>query len=94
LAALERSWLSIVADGKEVFSGTLATSQTKILEGRESARIRTGNAGGLTFTFNGKEIGVLGPRGQVRTVVFTKDNYKVLPSTPEVAFNLFTQNVD
>lgn len=94
LAAIERSWLSIVADGKEVFSGTLDAAETKVLEGRESARIRTGNAGGLTFRFNGREIGVLGPRGQVRTVVFTKDDYKVLPSTPEVAFNLFTQNVD
>ena len=38
LAAIERSWLSIVADGREVFSGMLDASQTKILEGRESAR--------------------------------------------------------
>jgi cytoskeletal protein RodZ len=94
LAALERTWLSIVADGKEVFSGILDESETKVLQGRESARIKTGNAGGLIFTFNGKQIGVLGPRGQVRTVVFTKDNYKVLPSTSEVAFNLLIQNVD
>ena len=89
LAALERTWLSIVADGKQVFTGELDASQTKALEGHESARIRTGNAGGLSVTFNGKEIGVLGPRGQVRTVVFTKDNYRVLPTTPEIALTAF-----
>lgn len=89
LAALEKTWLSIIADGKEVFSGVLDASQTTALDGRESARIRTGNAGGLTFTFNGRRIGVLGPRGQVRTVVFTKDNYEVLPAAPEVAFTSF-----
>jgi hypothetical protein len=94
LSALERTWLSIVADGKQVFSGELDAPQTKALEGHESARIRTGNAGGLRVTFNGKEIGVLGPRGQVRTVVFTKDDYRVLAPAPQVAFNAFLQNVE
>ena len=94
LAAVERSWLSIVADGKEVFSGVLDAPETKFLEGHQSARIRTGNAGGLECTFNGKQIGTLGPRGQVRTVIFTKDNYEVLPSTAEISLNFFTRNVD
>jgi cytoskeleton protein RodZ len=92
LAAIEPSWLSIVADGKEIFSGVLDASQTKVLEGHDSARIRTGNAGGLSFTFNGKEIGVLGPRGQIRTVVFTRDNYQVLPTAPQVALATFIPN--
>jgi cytoskeletal protein RodZ len=94
LSAIERSWLSIVADDKEVFSGVLDASETKILEGHQSARIRTGNAGGLSFTFNGKDIGVLGPRGQVRTVVFTTHNYKVLPSPAQVAFTAFIQSAE
>jgi cytoskeletal protein RodZ len=89
LAAIEPSWLSIVADGKEIFSGMLDPSETKVLDGHQSARIRTGNAGGLSFTFNGKDLGVLGPRGQIRTVVFTRDNYKVLPSAPQVALTAF-----
>lgn len=89
LAAIEKTWLSIVADGKEIFNGVLDASETKVLEGHESARVRTGNAGGLSFTFNGKDLGILGPRGQVRTVIFTKDNYEVLPSTPQVALANF-----
>ncbi len=92
LSAIERSWLSIVSDGKEIFSGMLDASQTKVLEGHESARIRTGNAGGLSFTFNGKDIGVLGPRGQIRTVVFTKHNYKVLPSAAQLALAALIQS--
>ena len=40
--------------------------------------MRTGNAGGVKLTFNGKPVGVVGPRGQVRVVVFTKDSYEVI----------------
>jgi cytoskeleton protein RodZ len=92
LSAIERTWLSIVADGKPTFSGVLHASEIKMFEGHEFARIRTGNAGGLSFTFNGKEIGILGPRGQIRTVVFTKDYYEVLPTAPQIAFAGFIPN--
>ena len=92
LSAIEASWLSIVADGKEIFSGVLDVPETKVLEGHDSARIRIGNAGGLSFTFNGKDLGVLGPRGQVRTVLFTRDTYKVIPSSAQIALSAFIQN--
>jgi transcriptional regulator with XRE-family HTH domain len=78
LSALERTWLSIVEDGKQTFSGILDPDQTKVLEGHNTARIRMQNAGGISCVFNGKAIGILGERGQARTVVFTKTNYKVL----------------
>ncbi len=90
LSANERTWLSIVADGTETFSGVLQAAETKILEGHEIARVRTGNAGAISFVFNGKLIGSLGPRGQVRTVVFTKDNYEVLEASPRVALTHFS----
>lgn len=92
LSAIEASWLSIVADGKEVFSGVLDVPETKVLDGHDSARIRIGNAGGLSFTFNGKDLGVLGPRGQVRTVLFTRDTYKVIPSAAQMALSSLIQN--
>ena len=78
LSATEPAWLSIIADGKQSFKGILATAQTKVLEGHSTARIRTGNAGGVKVVFNGKPLGALGARGQVRTVLFTKNNYEVL----------------
>ena len=81
LSAVERTWLSITSDGKETFSGVLQTAETKVLEGHQTALIRTGDAGAISFVFNGKAIGTLRPDGQVRTVVFTKDKYQVLDAS-------------
>ncbi|MDQ2843451.1 MAG: DUF4115 domain-containing protein [Acidobacteriota bacterium] len=82
LSATEPAWLSIIADGKQSFKGILERAETKVLEGRRTARIRTGNAGGVNVVFNGKSLGPLGPRGQVRTVLFTRNNYEVLLDSP------------
>jgi cytoskeleton protein RodZ len=90
VAAVERTWLSITADDKEVYSGVLDVAETKELEGHNSARIRTGNAGGVNVLFNGKTIGSLGPRGQVRTVVFTKDNYEIVEPSADMALMSFS----
>lgn len=75
----EKTWLAISSDGKQVFSGILEPSQKKILGGKSKAWMRVGNAGGLEITWNGKAIGPIGPRGQVRTVLFTPENYQILP---------------
>ena len=52
LSALERTWLSMIADGRQIFRGVLEPSQTKTLEGRDSAQIRTGNAGAVRIVFS------------------------------------------
>ena len=86
--AVERTWLSIKADGRQVYAGTLEIDQKKLLEGRQEGQLRTGNAGGVNLVFNGKPIGLAGPHGTVRTVVFTRDNYQVLPDPAHTALNL------
>jgi cytoskeleton protein RodZ len=83
LSAIETTWLSIIADGKPTYSGILKASQTKTLEGRETARIKTGNAGGVTVVFNGKELGPMGRHGETRTVIFTTTGYEVVRSAAE-----------
>jgi hypothetical protein len=83
LSAIETTWLSIIADGKQTYSGILEASQIKILDGRETARIKTGNAGGVTIVFNGKELGPMGRHGETRTVLFTKSGYEVIRSAAE-----------
>ena len=75
---MEKTWLSVSADGKEIYSGILQTAESKELEGQRTARVRAGNAGGIQVVFNGKTIGPLGPKGQVRTAVFTRDRYTIL----------------
>jgi cytoskeletal protein RodZ len=77
LSATEPSWVSIVADGKETFSGTLATTDKKTVDA-ETVRLKTGNAGALNVVFNGKSIGSIGSPGQVRTLVFAKNRCEVV----------------
>ena len=79
LSASENTWLSISSDGKQVFSGVLHPDETKTLSGLEVARLKVGNAGGLNVQWNGKEIGPIGPKGQVRVVVFTPEGFSILP---------------
>jgi cytoskeleton protein RodZ len=79
LSATEKTWLSITtSDGKRIFSGILEPSQTKTLTGLEVAKMKVGNAGGLEVLWNGKPIGPIGPRGQVRVVLFTPENFQIL----------------
>jgi cytoskeletal protein RodZ len=94
LSATEPAWLSIIADGKPSFRGILEKAETKILEGHRTARIRTGNAGGVNVVFNGKPLGTLGRRGQIRTVLFTKNNYEVLQGPSQVSLIGFTQSAE
>ncbi|MGH9664507.1 MAG: DUF4115 domain-containing protein, partial [Bryobacteraceae bacterium] len=84
LSATEKTWLSVVSDGKRLFSGVLEPSESKTLQGKQSARLLIGNAGGIEVQWNGRSIGPLGSRGQVCTVVFTRDNYHILPPGHEM----------
>ena len=83
LIAHEDTWLSVTSDGKPVFSGILAVNQTKTVEGKESAKMRVGNAAGIEVRLNGKPLGPLGHRGQVLVVVFTPDNFQIVTPAKE-----------
>jgi transcriptional regulator with XRE-family HTH domain len=83
LSATERTWLSITSHGKVIFSGVLEPSQSKTLRGGEVATMKIGNAGGVDIQLNGKSIGPIGPRGQVRTVRFTRQDFHVLSPEDE-----------
>ena len=78
LSAIQPTWLSISADGKTTYSGTLAAMKTMSFDGKETAQIRTANAGGVNIIFNGRALGALGRPGQSRTFVFTKSGYEVV----------------
>ncbi|MBL8209308.1 MAG: DUF4115 domain-containing protein [Bryobacterales bacterium] len=78
VTAKEDVWLRIRVDGKVITERKLDPGETVTIAGDESASIFTGNAGGLAVRFNGSDIGIVGPRGQVRTVEFTRDAFKIL----------------
>lgn len=83
LFAHEATWLSVSSDGKPVFSGTLLPNETKSVRGKEFAKLRVGNAAGLEVRLNGRLLGTLGARGQVLTVLFTPDNFEIVPPPKE-----------
>jgi cytoskeletal protein RodZ len=83
LAATEETWLSITnSEGKKIFSGILQASQTKTLTASDTAEMKVGNAGGIAVRLNGREIGPIGGRGQVRTVLFTPDKFEIVEPPP------------
>jgi hypothetical protein len=82
LTATEEVWVSAHADGKYLFSATLAANESRTLGGSSEMRLVVGNAGGLTVTLNGKAIGPIGPRGQVRVVQLTPGGFEVQSKKP------------
>jgi hypothetical protein len=49
--------------------------------------LRVGNAGGLSISLNGKQIGPVGAKGQVREIQFTSGGFQIVaapkpPSAP------------
>ena len=83
LVAHEPTWLSVSSDGKPVFSGTLQPNDTKIVSGKQFAKMRVGNAGGIEVRLNGKLLAPLGAQGQVLTVLFTPDNFQIFAPPKE-----------
>ena len=76
--ALETSWVRARSDGKYVFSATLDPNQTRTVEAAQSVELLLGNAGGVSVLLNGKPIGALGPKGQVRTVQLNSGGFKIV----------------
>ena len=85
IRASEDAWVRVTSDGRVVFSGVLKPGQTQAFQGRESLSLLTGNAGALQLAFNGRLLGPLGPRGQIRVVEFTPADYRILERKPPPA---------
>ena len=78
LSASELTWLSISSQGRQIFSGVLQPSEFKTISGVDAATLKTGNAGGVEVRWNGKPLGPIGGRGEVRTVLLTPGNVEIL----------------
>jgi hypothetical protein len=81
IRAEKTTWVSIVADGKPFAQETLiAPANTSVRASREVV-VKTGNAAGVSFLLNGKEIPAEGGDGEVRTYVFDAHTVRVAPQT-------------
>lgn len=80
VAANERSWLAIEADGKAVMQGTMEPNTVKTFKAKASFDVLAGNAQGVTLTLNGQTQKTLGREGEVKQVHLTWDSLKNQPS--------------
>jgi cytoskeleton protein RodZ len=69
--ATEPVWVAIQSDGNPVYTGMLEQQHNKELAASTRMTALVGNAGGLEVSLNGKAIGPIGQRGEVRVVELT-----------------------
>jgi cytoskeletal protein RodZ len=77
IRAEKNSWVSITADGKLVAEETLIAPAEKSVRASNDIVVRAGNAAGVSFLLNSKEIPAEGQDGQVRTYTFDASGMKV-----------------
>jgi cytoskeleton protein RodZ len=82
LRATAVAWIRLVADGKNLFTGTLQPGDARTVEAEQQIQLRTGNAAGIEVEWNGKPFGRLGSEGEVRTLEFTHSGFRVLAPAP------------
>jgi cytoskeleton protein RodZ len=74
ISVTERAWMSVVADGTNLYEGTPDSGFEETWTAENSLVFRTGNAGGVTLSVNGDDPVVLGNTGVVRTLTLTPDS--------------------
>jgi len=84
ITADEAVWVRADVNGKYQFSGTLQPHETRSIDADGQVILRLGNAGGVTITLNGKPVGAVGPKGQVRTVQFTSGGFQIVSAEPKL----------
>ncbi len=76
VAATERAWVAVDADGQPSFQRVLNPNEIQALHAKNSFDIITGNAQGIILTLNGVTLEPLGHRGEVKKVHLTLDDVK------------------
>ncbi|MFO7916822.1 MAG: DUF4115 domain-containing protein [Anaerolineae bacterium] len=68
------TYVEVRGDEEEVFTGVLEEGEERSWTASERLGLRVGNAGGISLTVNGVEVGPLGASGEVVEVEYTLDN--------------------
>jgi cytoskeleton protein RodZ len=66
--ARKECWISIAADGKKQWQGTMRAAATRRVEAREAVTLMLGDAGAVALTLNGKPLSFAGRSGEVKTL--------------------------
>ena len=80
LAATQRVWVSVDADGRTALQRTLNPQDVSTVKAKDHFDVMTGNAQGLVLTLNGETLKPLGRAGEVRKVHLTRSSAR--PDSP------------
>ncbi|WP_027717543.1 helix-turn-helix domain-containing protein [Desulfovirgula thermocuniculi] len=70
----ESCWMRVEVDGRTAFTGEVLANESKTFQAKERIRVKLGNAGVVNVQINGRDLGVLGERGQVVSREFLASN--------------------
>lgn len=70
----ESCWMRVDVDGRTAFTGEVPAQESKTFQAKERIWIKLGNAGVVRVQINGRDLGVLGERGQVVSREFLASN--------------------
>ncbi len=76
IAATEKSWVAVDADGKTVLQRVLNPGEIETLKAKDSFDLTTGNAQGIILTLNSETLKPLGRRGEVKSLHLTREDLK------------------
>lgn len=74
ISATGQSWIRVTADGVKVFENVLRPGDVRRWSAKRILQIRSGNAGAVDVTVNGRRLGVLGRVGQIAARAFTRSS--------------------
>lgn len=80
IRATETSWISVTSDGQLVTQETLIAPANSTFHATREIVARVGNAAGVTFVWNGKEILAQGAEAEAKTFVFDAQGMRELTS--------------
>jgi cytoskeletal protein RodZ len=82
VAATDRAWVAVDADGKTAFQRVLNPNEVETVKAHRTLDVTAGNAQAVILTLNGETLKPLGRRGEVKTIHLTRDDLKNL-AAPE-----------
>ncbi|MCB1018556.1 MAG: DUF4115 domain-containing protein [Acidobacteria bacterium] len=76
-------WIRAIADGEQVLEGIFrAGGHLDPIQADKEVTLKVGNAGGVSLALNGRELGVVGPMGHVRSLMVTPSGMEILEANP------------
>ena len=73
LVAVERTFMRVVVDGKEVFNGRVVPGTAYPFEAEEQIEVLVGSGAAIRIVYNGRDLGLLGGLGQVISNIYRAD---------------------